>query len=106
VFLGVINESSRVVALYHYGDHKSPGDRTALGHQGLIELGEIDGIGQLGFSFQVKNGKLHEFCRYSSLNLKRQSLRFGDEFCITDDEMDDIIELIGLRRASVFKVCP
>ena len=22
VFLGVINESSRVVALYHYGDHK------------------------------------------------------------------------------------
>lgn len=100
VFVGVVREKSSTLVLYRAGWQASLTARVVPGHQQLLELGQITVSGHMGFSFHVKDGKLRAFYRNLILNRRKS------QNCISEQEMDGIIETLGLGRADNFRSYP
>jgi hypothetical protein len=100
LFIGVVKRASRVISLYRAGTLSSRKRRVFPSHEVLLAVGESTAHENHGFSFQIKNGRIRVFYRNSSLNLDRPG------FCMAVEEMEDIIEALGLKLADDFADYP
>jgi hypothetical protein len=100
LFLGVLEISSGTISLFIADRLCDPAKRTFRGHEDLLDCKVIPSKGMVGFSFQLKQGKIFRFYRNSVLN---NNLPF---YCLSDEDMDKIIEVCGLQVANDFESYP
>ena len=100
VLLGVVQISSRILFVFRADHNISADDRVFPGHRELLSANVIKANECWGFSFQLKEGKITRFYRNSMLNSQLP------KFCISIEEMSDIIEALGVDTAEDFQYFP